>query len=80
MDKGNCIYIDVKGKWWIANTEDAFGDHDIVLIEEKTDELKKIFKEDFIKFAEAAAPHILYIGEDSICGTSAKNRKTISQN
>lgn len=80
MDKANCIFVDVNGKWWIANTEDVSGDNDIILIEEKTDELKKVFKKYFVKFYEAAAPQILYVCDNRFCGTHAKNRKIIHQN
>ena len=79
MDKEKCIYVDANGKWWAAEAE-IFGEGTVTLIEEKSkDEVKKEFKEDFIMFINAVAPHILYVQEDSWHGTDAKGRKVVHQ-
>ena len=79
--QGNCIYIDADGKWWIAEVENVFGEGEIILIQEKTEELKEAFAEDFVDFINGIAPHILYIeeGKENFSGTDAKNRKVIHQ-
>ena len=77
MGKENCIYVDKKGKWWTAEAE-IFGDGEIILIEEKTAELTKDFKEDLISYVKAVAPYILYKNETGNWdGTESGNRLTI---
>ena len=79
MGKENCIYVDKKGKWWTAEAE-IFGDGEIHLVEEKTAELTKDFKEDLIGYAKAVAPYILYEDENGNWdGIEAGNRPTIQK-
>ena len=73
----NCIYIDEEGKWWLAESEDALGEKEILLIEEKTEELKEGFDEKYFKFITSIAPHIIYPLEGMVCGTDARGRKVI---
>lgn len=72
-----CFFVESAGKWWIAETEDILGDKDILLIEEKTEEITKNLDKKYVEFIESIAPHIIYLLNDMTCGTDAKGRKVI---
>lgn len=77
--QGNCIYIDTEGKWWLAETDQVMGNSDIVIIEDKTEEAKEVFAENFVEFANAIAPHLLFReeGKENWSGTDAKDRNIV---
>lgn len=78
-NRGNCIYIDTESKWWRAETDQIIGDSDIVVIGDETETAKETFTEDFVKFVNSIAPHLLFKEEGKECwsGTGAKNRNVI---
>lgn len=77
MGKENCIFVDKKGNWWVAEAE-IFGDGEINLIEEKTKQLTCSEKEEFVSYLNAVAPYLLYENENGAWeGVDASNRTAI---
>lgn len=72
----NCIYIDTEGKWWIAKTESPLSTEKIILIEEKTEKLKKLVSKDIIEKLNIATPYILYVSNAKWYFVDATNRET----
>ena len=78
-EKGNCIFVDKGGNWWLAETENVLGESDIIIIREMTEDWKELFVKGFYEFMNEFAPCLLFLeeGTEQISSTSAKNRKVM---
>lgn len=71
----NCIYIDTDGKWWIATTESILSGEKIILIEERTELLKKLVPKESVQNLDNTSPHVLYLSNAQWDVVDVSNRE-----